>query len=158
MSADKPARSKSDKDYAAFSEEASQRLRFQIEFAQAAIRNLLLVNGGAVLALLTALGNSVMHPEPRGLWWSFFWFALGLSAALAAYFAAFYSQLYFYNSSLSEAWNAQQVAHELPETHNPLPDFQKGNRALVGGVVTAIISLSSFVIGAFVALGALVRS
>ena len=45
-------------DYEASTAHASERLRFQQETAVAAIKSLTLVNGGAILALLTFIGNS----------------------------------------------------------------------------------------------------
>ncbi len=149
-------RSISDKDYSAFLEEAADRLRFQVEFAQASMRNLLLVNGGAVLALLTALGNSSMSHNDRGMWWAFFWFSVGMLAALAAYFAAFFSQYFYYNGTLFQAWNAQQAAHDLENSHDPMPQFKRGDLSLVSGVIAATGSLIAFVIGSFVALDALI--
>jgi hypothetical protein len=149
-------RSIGEKDYTAFLDEAKDRLRYQVEFAQAVIRNLLLVNGGAVLALLTALGNSTIRYNPRGLWWAFFWFGLGLVAALAAYFAAFFSQYFYYNGTLFQAWNAQRAAHDLEPTHDPMPQFRIGDRSLWVGVILATISVTGFLIGSFVALDALI--
>jgi hypothetical protein len=148
----------SEKDYNAFLEEAKDRLRYQVEFAQGLLRNLLLVNGGAVLALLTTLGNTSVHPDPRGMWWAFFWFGVGLFAVLAAYFAAFFSQLHFYNASVFQAWNAQQGAHDLEQPHSPIPEFNKGNLSMNIGIIVAIIGVSSFLIGSFVALEALLAS
>ena len=148
-------RSISDKDYTAFLSEAKDRLGYQVDFAQAAMRNLLLVNGGAVLALLTALGNTSMHPDPRGMRWAFGWFAFGLLTSLIAYFAAFFSQYFFYNGTLFQAWNAQLAAHDLEEAHTPMPEFKKGDRSLALGVLATTASLVAFVIGAFVALSAL---
>lgn len=149
-------RSIGEKDHSAFLAEAKDRLQFQVDFAQSAMRNLLLVNGGAILALLTALGNSTMRYDPKGLWWAFFWFSLGLVGALAAYFAAFFSQYFFYNGTLFQAWNAQQDAHDLERSHDPIPLFLRGDRALIIGVGLATVSLSSFLIGSFVALDAIV--
>ena len=149
-------RSISDKDYTAFLAEGQDRLRYQVDFAQSTIRNLLLVNGGAVLALLTALGNSSIHYDHRGMWWAFFWFGSGLAASLAAFFAAFYSQLFFYNGTMFQAWNAQRSAHDLEPAHDPMPQFRLGNVALSVGIATAVASLVAFVIGSFVALEALV--
>jgi hypothetical protein len=148
-------RSISDKDYSAFLAEGQDRLRYQVEFAQAVIRNLLLVNGGAVLALLTALGNSSMRHDDRGMWWAFFWFGGGLTMALAAYFAAFYSQFFYYNGTMYQAWNAQRTAHDLEQAHDPMPQFKKGDLALSLGVGGATLSLLAFVVGSFVSLDAL---
>lgn len=151
------ARSISEKDHSAFLAEAADRLKFQVEFAQSALRNLLLVNGGAVLALLTALGNSQMNPDARGLWWAFSWFGIGLASSLIAFFAAFFSQYFFYNGTVLQAWNAQREVHELPPAHDAMPQFLLGDRFLVVGVICAVVSLVAFIVGSFVALEALIR-
>lgn len=140
-------------DYAAFMQETSERLRYQIEFAQATLRNLHFVNGGAVIALLTLVGNSAVSYDPRAIWWSFVWFGTGLFFSLAAYFGAFFSQSYFMNATLAQAWNAQAVSHNLPEPHDIMPDIKRGDTAFKGGVAFASLSLLMFVVGAFVALG-----
>lgn len=145
-----------EKDYHGFLKESEDRLRYQIEFAQAALRNLLLVNGGAILAMLTALGNSAMDHDSRGMFWSFVWFGVGLSAALLAYFCAFYSQLYFYNAATYQTWNSQAQAHKLDARYDHSADFTRGNLALVIGAILASLSLVTFVVGAFVALKALI--
>ena len=151
-------RSISDKDYSAFLAEGQDRLRYQVDFAQAVIRNLLLVNGGAVLALLTALGNSSIHHDERGMWWAFFWFGGGLITALGAYFAAFYSQFFYYNGTMYQAWNAQRTAHDLKQAHDPMPQFKRGDLALTLGVCATSLSLCAFVLGSFIALDALLSA
>ena len=142
-------------DYRSYLKESEDRLRFQIEFAQAALGNLLLVNGGAILALLTALGNSRLEHDDRGVFWSFVWFGCGLSTALLAYFCAFYSQLHFYNSASYKTWNTQAQLHALEAQYDHVGDFSRGNLALFLGAMLAFLSLAMFVTGSFVALEAL---
>jgi predicted RNase H-like HicB family nuclease len=140
-------------DYEAFIQESSERLRYQVEFSQSALRNLHLVNGGAIIALLTVVGNSVIEYDVRSLWWAFLWFGVGLVASLSAYFGAYFSQANFMNVAVQQAWNAQATSHDLPEPYSLEPEMSRGNIALWGGIGAALTGLASFIIGAFVALG-----
>ncbi|MGB3167262.1 MAG: hypothetical protein WBA68_10860 [Alteraurantiacibacter sp.] len=120
-----------------------------------ALRNLQLVNGGGILALLTFLGNTNVTFGFNGIWWAFFWFGGGLTTSLSAYFGAFFSQFYFLQVTFKQAWNAQRRARGARETYDFKSDFDVGNKFLFGSVVAALASLFCFVVGAFVALAAL---
>ena len=140
-------------DYTAFLGESADRLKFQVEFSQSALRNLHLVNGGGILALLTLVGNSNVQYDARVIWWAFFWFSSGLIASLIAYFGAYFSQSFFMNIAVQQAWNAQAISHGLNPPHDWSRDWLIGNRALWGGIAAATSSLLAFVVGSFVALG-----
>lgn len=142
-------------DYLANIADASERLRFQSEFAHALLKNLNLVNGGGILALLTLVGNSKATYDMISIWWSFAWFSLGLAFSLFAYFGAFFSQQSYMNTSLKQAWNLQRQSVGLEHAYEILTDFNRGNLAFYGGILSALLSLGFFVIAAFVALGGL---
>ena len=142
-------------DYKAEIDEVRERTRYQVEYSQALLRNLQLVNGGGVIALLTFIGNSDANFYFRGIWWSFLWFASGLFVALISYFCAFYTQLFFQQQTFKQAWNAQLRSKGLPAHYEIRSDFAKGNIALISGVICASASLLCFVAGSFVALFAL---
>lgn len=135
--------------------EGGERLKFQIDLAQSALKNLHLVNGGAIVALLTLIGNSKANFSQYAIGWAFVWFALGLSASLAAYFGAFYSQLFFMNASMRGAWNAQARSEGISGNHSIDRDVKLGNYGLNGAIFLAVSSLVFFIVGAFVALGGL---
>ena len=142
-------------DHRASLEDAHARLGFQVEFAQSALKNLHLANGGAVLALLTFFGNTQAAFDHRAIWWAFVWFALGLFSSLAAYFGAYFSQAHFMFVSMLEAWNAQLRARGYQGPHDFGHNFRVGNIYMYFGIVAAVLSLISFVTGAFVALSGL---
>ena len=89
------------------------------------------------------------------IWWSFAWFSLGLAFSLFAYFGAFFSQQSYMNTSLKQAWNLQRQSVGLEHAYEILTDFNRGNLAFYGGILSALLSLGFFVIAAFVALGGL---
>lgn len=142
-------------DYDAYTSEGADRLRFQTEFSQAALKNLLLVNGGALLALLTVIGNSDVSFDKRGMWWAFAWFGSGLICSLAAYFGAYFSQGSFMDVAISQAWNAQSRSHGLEPSYDIKKSMHSGNIYLWFGIGAAVLSLVSFILGAFVALNAI---
>lgn len=142
-------------DYRADIQEAAERLKYQVEFAQATLKNLHLVNGGAILALLTFLGNTGFEFNYRSIWWAFVWFGLGLAASLAAYFGAFFSQVHFMNVTIAQAWNAQSHARGGKATNAFERDFKLGNRFMYFGIGAAVASLMLFMVGSFVALSGL---
>jgi hypothetical protein len=142
-------------DYRANLEEAADRLRFQVEYSQAGLRNLQLVNGGAVIALLTILGNTNVEFDGRSLWWAFFWFGLGLSLSLIAYFGAFFSQHFYMQQTYQQAWNAQFRARGIDGPNNHMVNYGRGNLALALAIAAGIVSLGSFITGSFVALNGL---
>lgn len=142
-------------DYKANIAEAAERLKFQVDYSQAALRNLSLVNGGAIVALLTFIGNTDADFNARAIWYAFGWFSGGLSCSLLAYFGAFFSQLFFMSQTMHQAWNAQERAVGREEKYEIESDYNFGNVAMYGAVVLALLSCIFFVIGAFVSLGGL---
>lgn len=142
-------------DYRAYIAEGAERTRFQVDYSQSTLRNLQLVNGGAIVALLTFLGNNDVAFNFRGIWWAFVWFGCGLFSSLAAYLGAFFSQHFYMQVTYLQAWNAQLRARGLQEKYEIQSDHKRGNVALACGVSLAVLSLVFFIIGAFVALLAL---
>ena len=147
-----PEKAISQENYQEFLAEASDRLRFQVDFAQSEMWNLLLVNGGGILALLTLIGNSAVEFSADAIWYAFLWFALGLALSLAAYFCAFMSQYFFLRSTSAQAWNAQQIFHGQQPKYNFQKDDDFGDLAAFIGLGACFFSLICFVIGAFVSL------
>lgn len=142
-------------DYRENIAEVAERLRYQVEFSQSALKNLHLVNGGSILALLTFLGNADLDFNYRAVWWAFVWFSMGLITSLAAHFGANFSQAHFMNLSAKQSWNAQLRARGLREMYDIKPDYTSGNRFVSFGIAAAFLSLLFFILGAFVGLGGL---
>lgn len=139
-------------DYKLNSAEAMERLKYQVEFAQSALRNLHLVNGGAIIALLTFVGNVVDGIDKSSIFWSFVWFSIGLSLSLLAYLGAYFSQSFFMNVAFAQAWEAQHRAEGSVATFPYQKDFDRGNVALAVGIGFALASMVCFIVGAFVAI------
>jgi hypothetical protein len=139
-------------EYKVNTQEAMERLKFQFDFSQAGLRNLQFVNGGAMVALLTFIGNGSDRIDENSVFWSFVWFSFGLAVSLASYFAAYLSQSHYMNLAFHRAWDAQHRA-EGSVTRFPADNYERnGDRAIFASMGLASASLLAFVIGAFVAL------
>ena len=139
-------------EYKVNTEEAMERLKYQFEFSQAVLRNLQIANGGAMLALLTFIGQGEDRIASNAIFWSFVWFSIGLASSLTSYFGAYLSQSHYMNLAFHRAWDAQHRS-EGSVTRFPAEDHERnGDRAILGAMSLAIASLITFVLGAFVAI------
>jgi hypothetical protein len=140
--------------------EAIERLKFQVSFSETVFRNLILVNGGAVIGLFTFIGNVsdenfIFRLNERLLWFSFGGFCCGVFLALLSAFGAFFSQKFFYESAMNELWMIQTFNQtgNVGEDGRITP-ARRGDIALSLGVVSAILSTMAFITGAALALWA----
>jgi hypothetical protein len=116
--------------------------RAVIDFANSAIKLLVLVNGGAIIAILTFLGNLVVKRDfdSAAIGASGFaitYFVVGLAAAVAAAAAAYLSQVCFTELSMEKSKKSW------------------GNFFRAAGLTAALVSLVCFSVGAGVASDAL---
>ena len=84
-------------------DDVSNRTRWQHEFSLAGIRTLVLMNGGAIVALLTYIGRDGSQLSTDRLQASFIAYVVGLVATTIAYLLAYYSQGTALNSTLVQA-------------------------------------------------------
>jgi hypothetical protein len=135
--------------------EVAQRLGFQQEIGLAALRSLTLVNGGAVIGLLTFIGNEAPAVDPLLMRWSFGAFGAGLFFTLAAYLGGYFSQSHLMNMALQMAWDDQRELAGKARTGAGEELLKSGNRILLAAVACATTSLLCFGVGAFSALFAI---
>ncbi|MBS0482604.1 MAG: hypothetical protein JSR96_10715 [Proteobacteria bacterium] len=136
--------------------DASERLKSASEYALGALKGLFLANGGAIVGLLTFVGNAhEAHIKVGGIRSAFALFALGLSAVLVAYIAGYVSQAYNMQASDRRAWHAYERA-SAPEVLQHVDSLaRQANRAENIGIGMVVASLVLFITGAFVALSAI---
>ncbi len=149
-------------DHAAARAEAAERLKFQMSIADAAMKALMLANGGAMVALFTFIGNLMAKASAaklpfstQSLWVAFACFVGGLVAALLCHIAAFVSQDRFYNQSVREAWRTQEAAVRSVRTSISKVEmriYRQGTTAYLVGIGLAVVSLVAFAVGCGFAL------
>ena len=142
-------------DFGVYFADAKSRLDHAVAIAQSAYRSLFLVNGGAIIALLTFVGHTAPAIEQRALFWSFVWFGIGLGATLAGMIAFAFSQMYYMQSSNEEAWKAQAAFHGITHDGDGTKDDQLGDATIKAAVICALIGLAMFIVGSFTALDAI---
>lgn len=148
-------------DLAAARADAAERNKAQLTIADAAMKALMLANGGAMIALFTFIGNLVAKSpaavpfSTQRLWGAFACFVVGLTAALLCYVCAFVSQDRFYNQAMVEVWRQQEA---WQRSLNSLPNarevrfFKQGMAAYATGIVLAFCSIIAFMVGCGFAL------
>ncbi len=136
--------------------DASERLKYATDYAQAGLKGLFFANGAAIVALLTFLGNTKKSQfDPQGIWWAFVWFTFGLAAVLLTNILGYVSQASYMNAILNSSRQADADAHETGHKFDSEDDEKRGSGAEIAGMSLAISSLTAFVAGAFVALDAI---
>jgi hypothetical protein len=133
-----------------------ERLKFQGTFSETAWRSLTLVNGGAIVALFTFIGNAKPSIEESLLWWGFGCFVLGLALNNLSIMGGFFAQAYFMKSSISDAWNKQAEMHGLAPQHATqyASEMRTGERWEVFAIGGCVLSLVAFIAGAALSLAA----
>jgi hypothetical protein len=141
-------------DYELTRQDALERLRFQAEFSQSAWKGLTLVNGGAIIALFTFIGNYHHGTDPTRIWAAFACFAGGLALNLASIMTGFLSQSYFMKSDVSALWNKQAEMHGYEPQHRETQgrEFGMGNLWWRIAVGACSLSLAAFIVGSGLAL------
>jgi hypothetical protein len=148
------ARKVAELDFELAKVDASERLKFQSDFAQAAWRLLTLVNGGAIVALFTFIGNAKPAIDHGLIWSSFVCFCAGLAFCALSIGAGFFAQAYYMKSNISVAWNKQAEMHGYAPAYTDVQKSEErtGEIAEYVGIGCAALSLISFIAGAACAL------
>jgi hypothetical protein len=115
-------------------EHAIETYRSLISITLAGLKTLMLINGGAVVAILAYLGQSPQGPAlaPRVLW-SLGSFVAGVLFCVGAFFAAYQTQFKLYNESKSVSAGTK-------------PSHMKWQRITITFV---LLSCLAFAVGAF---------
>jgi len=113
---------------------ALETYKSMISVSGDAIKNLLLINGGAVVAMLAYLGQSSQGPVlAKHAWLPLSLFIAGIFCSLVASWGAYWTQFLLFNESVGGA-----------EGRKPTHMF-----AVKLSVVIVVLSLASFATGAF---------
>lgn len=134
-------------EHPALAAEANERLKHQITLVDRGVQSLMLVNGGAMIALFSLLGKTGVAIRPDWLWLAFGFFAAGLVCTLAATMAAFLSQQKFYLATVHQLWDTHRVIAGEPKVADTKGLMKRGNSAMTAGIVAACFALLNFCIG-----------
>ena len=115
-----------------------------VGYAQATLKTLTLVNGGAIISLLTFIGNESVRPEKEAIFWSFVWFSAGLTLSTLAHGLAYLVQESYLSSASNRMVGGEQRASD-----------GRGNGLILGAALCCLASLALFFAGALVALDAI---
>ena len=157
------------KDYnttrmAHFYEDARINNRGAIEFGIVGLRSLFLVNGGAMLAMLTFVGNVCVTSEAvLNYRLAFLCFGIGISSALIATFCSYFSQGVSGVTSIYDAdgiyfaqINRKQASDEIRTEAGR--ERRVSNRFRYSALGFALISGLLFIVGMLVAVEAIISS
>jgi hypothetical protein len=131
-----------------------------IKAGEVAIRTVMLVNGGAAVAVLTFIGalvrqDGVTVKQVAGVSGSLLWFAGGVAAAVCALALSYFTNYCYVGEERSKSFTFE---------HPYIIDGAKTRRWRcwayafhVGAVVWGLLSLAAFIVGMFDVHGAIVR-
>jgi hypothetical protein len=132
-------------------DDSTDRVRFQQEYTIEGFKTLTLINGGAIIALLTYAGSKNAAGVTHDFGPAFIGYAVGLALSVLAYLFAYYSQGDIANSDMQEAYRLLGLQNKAGATEQAKLE-KRG--ALWGNLAAflAILSLTSFVIGSWLAM------
>ena len=117
-----------------------------VGYAQSTLKTLTFANGGAIVALLTFIGNAEKAIDSRGIFYAFVWFSVGISLTILAHGLAYFVQEAYLNAA------SARMSGDHSSTSNA------NGRAGIHLVLAALCcagGLIFFVVGALVALFAI---
>lgn len=136
-----------------FLEDQEQRLRFQHEYTLAGFKTLFLLQGGAIVALLTYAGHAADSGEARQYGTAFAWYVGGLVSTVLAYLAAYASQGSYAAHSSLEA--VRLLGLQAKEKRSSESYAYRGDRFVIAAIALCVLSLGCFIAGSWCAFEAL---
>lgn len=128
-------------------EDSTLRIRYQHEFSLAGFQSLILINGGAIIGLLTYAGNRTDTIAAHHLSGAFISYVIGLAGTILAYLFAYYSQGLFMSVETHDAFKRLGF-----ETEKPVNASRNGKRCVIVAVSLTIAGLVAFVVGSWLAM------
>ncbi len=142
-------------DYEALRDEAADRLRFQNELSQGILKNLLLINGGAIVALLTYIGNATRTVEAGYLVVAFWVLSASLFLTLLSFCAAFFAGEFWHDATISQSWNALEKSFGRVPQWDETSELKKARLSYKVALILIFASFALFVAGVYFAIEAI---
>lgn len=133
--------------------DAEQRLQYQHEYTLAGFKTLLLMNGGAIIALLTYAGNASDKVAAGQFIVAFLAYVAGLMLTAFAYLTSYTGQAHIMQDSVIQGmrWRGLDPSDDAMKV-----DHEKlGNAAISMGKLLAVLSLAAFIAGSGFAVAAI---
>jgi hypothetical protein len=133
--------------------DAEQRLQYQHEYTVAGFKTLLLMNGGAIIGLLTYAGNASDKVAASQFMIAFLAYVAGLVLTALAYLTSYMGQAHIMQFSATEGmrWRGLEPSADATKV-----DHEKlGERAIEWGKVLAVLALTGFIVGSGFAVSAI---
>ena len=141
-------------------DEGLARLKYATDYALAGLKGLFLANGAAIVALLTFIGGTnsskIDKIDSAGIWWSFAAFSVGLASVILVYVLGYISLASGMQSNLLASRSADSAAFKTGKIYDQSKHEKWANCAENAGVAITFVSLAAFLVGAFLALNAIV--
>ncbi|MBX9747582.1 MAG: hypothetical protein K2X34_11820 [Hyphomonadaceae bacterium] len=134
-------------------EMAAKRFASAADFARLGVQSALIANGGALVGMLTFLGNTELSFAGGGLWTTFGAFVVGLVAALSAVLLAYRTQSAY---GRQEAAGSDKIYFHLLNDFKPRDEqdaeesrqMRLGGNWEIAGVIVYCVSVIAFIVGA----------
>jgi ABC-type siderophore export system fused ATPase/permease subunit len=135
--------------------EVMERLKYQHDFSQAGLKNLMIVNGGGIVAILTFIGNKGHQTNPSCIRWAMILFGVALALTLVAYLLSYLSQAQLmdcaaYRMRAAQAKLLGTQYEDKSESHHT-----NGMRIIKCAIISVVGSLGFFAVGAWLCLNGL---
>lgn len=128
--------------------EMMHRMEVQNQLGQSALKSMMLVNGGAIIALLTFIGNEAHIANASYLKCGLSMFGAGLFLSLLAYFAAYLGQADFMNVAGIRMVDMRAQSMEVDSEETPEIFEKRGMKLLWAAIGLLFGSLLLFGLGA----------
>jgi hypothetical protein len=142
-------------DYEASITEAADRLRFQQEIGLTACKSVILVNGGAIIGLLSFIGNQAHLAHPNQLKGAVIGFCIGIAFGLFSLYFGYIGQEWLSNFRVSAAWNYQQDMMQQPRIHDADRERKSGWHLMLVASALVMAGIGMFIYGAITAASAI---
>lgn len=144
-------------DYEARIKSSAERMRFQHETGLAVSKSVLLVNGGAIVSLLTFIGNKDRQFDLSDLRNSFLYFSIGIACSLFAMWLAYTGQDWLSTDDENDAYNFQQDMKREDRIFGNPWHVKLGSSFMMISVTCILLSVAAFVVGSFSALDGILK-
>lgn len=129
-------------------EDSDTRIRFQHDYTLAGFKTLFLLQGGAIVALLTYAGHNADNELATRFTVAFLCYVAGLALTVLGYLFAYLSQGAFANHSLQDALKHLDVPLQIESTG----DFHRqGVWCVRAAIAGCLLSLIAFLAGCWFA-------